>query len=120
MCEVVIEASGLVNDVRSFTYAEDALVYLSQENDLPVDVILLDIRMPRMNGLEFLEAATAAFGDDFAKVVVILPTLHIDPDDRARAERFKPVRHFFTKPLTREHLEHAAETLALISATRDE
>ncbi|MEP5731934.1 MAG: response regulator [Sulfitobacter sp.] len=100
----ILKKSGMVGEVLTFTYADDALEYLKSHPGLCVDVIFLDINMPRMNGFEFLEAATAEFGDTFAKIVVAMLTTSLNPDDRARAEGFDVVRDFINKPLTVEHV----------------
>ncbi len=98
----VLKRSDLVEDVLAFTYADEAFEYLKCHRELNVDVIFLDINIPRMNGFEFLEVATAEFGDTFAKVVVAMLTTSLNPDDRARAESFAVVREFINKPLTVE------------------
>ena len=107
----MIKRSKLVEEVHSFYYADEALDFLRQNRSLEVDVIFLDINMPRMNGFEFLEAANAEFGDAFASVVIVMLTTSLNPLDRERAEEFSVVRDFVNKPLTIEMVKHAAELL---------
>jgi CheY-like chemotaxis protein len=58
-----------------------------------------------MTGFEFLEAATEALGDSFAKIVFVLLTTSINPDDEERARQFPVVKEYIHKPLQKEHLD---------------
>ncbi len=107
----VLDKSGLVADVKTFTYADDALDFLLTNPEIEVDVIFLDINMPRMNGFEFLEAATTQLGSGFAKIVVAMLTTSLNPDDRVRAEAYDVVKEYITKPLTTDHVEHVVKHL---------
>lgn len=108
----VINQSGLVDEVLSFTFADEALAYLQANRDLVIDVIFLDINMPRMNGFEFLEQATEQLGKEFARVVVAMLTTSLNPDDRKLAETFDKVKCFINKPLTIEHIQQIADICA--------
>lgn len=107
----VIARSGLVGEVLSYLYADTALAYLQSPGRKAVDVILLDINMPRMNGFEFLDAAVHSLGPSFARVVVVMLTTSLDPRDRDRAAAYPVVRRFIPKPLTVEHLHQIAADL---------
>jgi CheY-like chemotaxis protein len=107
----VLAQSDLVGDVMMFTYADEALAHLKANPQLEIDVIFLDINMPRMDGFEFLEAALAEIGDGFARIVVAMLTTSLNPADRERAEAFAVVRDFINKPLTKEHVSHVADIL---------
>jgi CheY-like chemotaxis protein len=107
----VLKRSGIVGEILVFTYATDALEYLKSNPEQTVDVIFLDINMPRMNGFEFLEAATAELGEAFARMVIVMLTTSIDPKDRKRAEDNPLVRDFLDKPLTVEQVESVAAML---------
>lgn len=105
----LIARTGLVGEVMSFTYADEALAYLFAPDSRRADVIFLDINMPRMNGFEFLEAATEQLGPEFAKIVVVMLTTSLIEKDRERAAAFPVVRCFINKPLTVEHLQEVAQ-----------
>lgn len=105
----IIERSGLVKRIISFQMADEALAYLRSPGAPKIDVIFLDVNMPRMNGFEFLASATRDLGPNFARLCVVMLTTSLDPADRHRAERFDIVREFINKPLTIEHIRHVAE-----------
>lgn len=108
----VLERSGLVGEVISFIYPDEALDYLRRMDRPEIDLLFLDINMPRLNGFEFLETATQEFGPDFARTVVIMLTTSLDPGDEARAKSFSVVRDFINKPLTADHVQSAAQMVA--------
>jgi CheY-like chemotaxis protein len=108
----IIDKSGLVETFHPFFMAEDALTFLREENRPPIDAILLDINMPGLNGFQFLDAATEEFGDDFAKIAVIMLTTSILEEDKRRASQYAIVRDYINKPLELEHLEAIDRMLA--------
>lgn len=114
MYQRIINRSGMVGEILPFIYADEALVYLKSPDCKPIDVIFLDINMPRMNGFEFLSAATAALGAGFARMVVVMLTTSLEQSDRVRASAFPVVRRFISKPLTVDHLNDVADLLQQI------
>lgn len=103
----IIDRSDNVGETLSFLLAQDALDYLKSGAQPQPDLILLDINMPRMNGFEFLEAATDQLGPDFCPVIVMLTT-SLDPRDQQRAGNFAAIKRFLNKPLTQELLTEIA------------
>lgn len=108
----IISRSGIEAEVLAFTSAEDALDYLLDPDSPQVALIFLDVNMPRMTGFEFIEAVSSSYGQDFNIPVVLMLTTSLSPTDRARAENLSPIRAFFNKPLTQDHLSNAAAILA--------
>ncbi len=107
----IMKRSGLVENVIAFRLAEEALDYLKSPDREQVDVIFLDINMPRMNGFEFLERAISELGEGFVDCVVIMLTTSLDPEDEERARRFHVVKDYLDKPLTPDNLKSVAELL---------
>jgi len=107
----VIEKSELIEEVKVFTYADEALEFMMNNPDLEIDVIFLDINLPRMDGFEFLSQANEQFGENFAKIVVAMLTTSLNPDDLRRAKQFKVVRDYINKPLLVEHIKRVVAML---------
>ena len=105
----IIKRSGLVEKTVQFSFAQEALDRLSEnETDKP-DAVLLDINMPVMDGFTFLERAVETYGPGFTKILLVMLTTSISKQDRLRARSFPVVKGYLLKPLIEEHLKHIAK-----------
>ena len=98
---VILESAGVAQRVSAFETAREVLDYLQRPEGHEVDVILLDINMPEMNGFEFLEAYEQLHRSHQAHAVVVMLTSSPDPADRARAAAFECVKDYVIKPIDR-------------------
>ena len=78
LVKFTLKAKGF--QVSSASDGEEALDLIKQEN---FDAIILDINMPRMNGLEFLKHIKA--NDEYASIPVIMLTTEGQDDDKDKA-----------------------------------
>jgi CheY-like chemotaxis protein len=97
------------NRLDTVSNGEEALAYLlSAENDLPA-LILLDLNMPRMNGMEFLETVKGHAG--LKKIpVVVLTTSRAEQDISASFEL--GAAGYMVKPLDYREFIKAVVTIA--------
>jgi len=102
----IANRAGIVDQLLQFPLATQAMQYLMQPDREAIDLIALDIKMPTMNGYEFLEAVTAEFGERFAAAVIVMLTTPISPQDSAYLLSFSVVKGFSNKPITVEALRN--------------
>ena len=98
----IIEKSGVPATVRSYQYAEHALDYLRRRDRDPVDLIFVDLVMPRMDGFDFVEQFEQL--PRVLRMGVVVYALSISPRTEYRElTSTNPVlRGFIDKPLRRE------------------
>jgi CheY-like chemotaxis protein len=71
-------------------------------------LILLDMKMPRMNGIEFLQAYTQRTPTDNPAVIIIMLTTSLNPQDVERMQHL-PIAGYLTKPLTRAKIDQIVQ-----------
>lgn len=109
--KLVIDEECCTDHVVVFESAEKALVYLTEAfenteaNYIRPDLIFLDINMPRMNGWEFIEEYQKLPEDKRSRIVIMMLTTSLFPDDQEKAKTTKEVDGFYNKPLTPEIIE---------------
>ena len=99
---------GITNEVIHTVNGEAALEYLRNEDNIKPCVILLDLNMPRMGGIEFLEIFKV---DELLKniPVVILTT---SQERRDIAESFKlGVAGYIVKPINYKEFVEAIKII---------
>ncbi|MFK7984874.1 MAG: response regulator [Sandaracinaceae bacterium] len=82
-------------------FADRAHARALHADAFPPTLTILDINMPRMNGIEFLEALDAMkLPIDAQTDVVVVLSSSDAPEDRATAAEFDLVKGYLVKPLT--------------------
>ena len=69
-------------------------------NDNEIDLIFLDINMPRMNGWSFLEEYQKLHNAQQGKAVIVMLTTSLNPDDVEQSRKFTEISEFRSKPMT--------------------
>jgi CheY-like chemotaxis protein len=103
----ILEKSELTERVESTHSAREALVKLremaSSLSDLP-DVVILDLMMPDMDGLEFIQQFTLLPDAVTNNVKIALLSSYISPEDKALSLSYDAVIDVIDKPLNKEKL----------------
>ena len=102
-----IQAAKLTDRILQFENGEEALSFLKEhamETDSLPDYIFLDINMPFVDGLMFLEDFATLKTDLQKNISIYMVSSSIDPKDVNRAKGNKNVQDYITKPVSREKL----------------
>lgn len=110
--EMVIKRMDCTEKVVSIQSGQEALDFLqlkeNGKNPQP-DLIFLDINMPAMNGWEFLEKYNELDNGEKGRVVLMMLTTSLNPDDRDNAKDIPTVHGFMNKPLTQKMVKETLE-----------
>lgn len=110
------EKLGVCNEIHTALNGQKGLDYLAAipkekwNTDVP-DLIMLDIKMPVMDGFDFLDEYEKFPLEMRASIVTVLLTTSMSIEDRDRAKEYESVRSFMNKPLTVQQLKEMLEIL---------
>ena len=103
----LLELAGYSNSIQSAPHGLRALEFLedaAQGRGVLPDIILLDLDMPLMNGIAFLEAFRNLPLPSKDRIAIVLLTSSLSDKDREYAMSLGAYR-YLTKPFTREALD---------------
>ena len=106
LAELAFKNLDIANEIE---IASDGLIAYEwiRQNNCP-DIIFLDIRMPRMDGFDFLDNITQTDVCKQAKVVML--TSSCRSEDKAKAFTYNAVVDYLEKPLTEAMIKKIADT----------
>ena len=113
LLEAMLEIAGY-EDVRGVT---DPRLVLSLHREARFDLILLDIRMPHLDGIQVMEQLAGAIKDDYLPVLVL--TAEKDKNTMMRALE-QGAKDFVTKPFDREEILNRIENMLEVRSLYNE
>lgn len=111
--QMLIKKADITDNIQTVLNGKEAIDFITNKgkyekegNIFPQPMLtLLDINMPVMDGWEFLEAYHKLEANQKGKIVIVMLTTSLNPDDKKRAENISDVSGFKNKPLTLETLD---------------
>jgi CheY-like chemotaxis protein len=103
--EKIIEDLAVANHVITAENAEEAFDYMERcrKNNTYPELILLDLRLPDMNGYDFIKKMRELHFDKTHSPAVVILTSSTDAEDERRSFSTPEVIGFLNKPLSAKH-----------------
>ncbi len=103
---ILLEKAACTQQVISKYNGREALDYLLSADAKPqIDLILLDLNMPVMDGWEFLEAYRDCHFNQKSQIIILVLTSSLNPDDEKRVKALGVAHGYYQKPLDPAGLE---------------
>ena len=106
--EFILKKTKAINTIQKFKNPIEALNYVCTNNS-DIDLILLDLNMPEMNGWEFLNIYEKT---NNKKAPVVILTSSINKDDVIKSKNYRSVKQFENKPLSINNITKIIERVA--------
>ena len=108
LTEVLIDGiSGNLHLINRYVFkpgGKQALDYLSfcnKTSDFP-DLIIVDLRMPEMDGFEFIENYESSFYHTYPETKLVIATNSMTEQGEVLMDRFPSVKMFILKPIVKD------------------
>lgn len=103
----IIRKSELFSNVSSFINGKDAIDALKktlENNELPPNIILLDINMPIMDGWEFMEEMVLLKSQINELIHIYIVSSSIAFEDKSKAKNYSEIIAYLSKPVNSNDL----------------
>ncbi len=111
--ESILDQSNKVKKVEVVMSADEGIKWLKKKGNKDVsllpDLILLDIKMPVKSGWDFLNEYQQITEFDKSKVVIVMLSSSVYPDDVQKAKTYNEVSGYLSKPITLDKVDEVLE-----------
>ena len=106
--EMVLTTADFEGDLKVFESPREALAYMQSPPREAVELMLVDVNMPGMDGWEYVQAITPLM-PHFPNLKIVMLTSSSAPEDFSRAKSLPAISGYLTKPLSTQSAKDLLE-----------